>query len=56
MDGTYCSKSSKCPKTYCPRHLGTFNAIYISLAEFNCEEVLNEQTTNNTNKETEYGC
>ena len=42
MDGTYCSKSNNCPKTYCPRHLGSFNALYISLAEFNCEEELNE--------------
>ena len=42
MDGTYCSKSSNCKKTNCPRHLGKFNGLYISLAEFDCEEVLNE--------------
>ena len=42
MDKTYCSKSSNCQKTFCPKHLKGFNGLYISLAEFNCEEVLNE--------------
>ena len=43
MDKTYCVKSEHCSKLYCPRHLGSFNGLYVSLAEFNCEEVLNEQ-------------
>lgn len=43
MDKTFCSKSKNCSKTYCPKHLGTFNGLYISLAEFNCEEILNEK-------------
>ena len=42
MDKTYCAKSSKCQKTYCPFHLKNHNGLYISLAEFDCEEVLNE--------------
>lgn len=42
MDKTFCSKSSKCKKTYCPFHLKNHNGLYISLAEFNCEEELNE--------------
>ena len=46
MTKTYCSKSSKCSKTYCPRHLKGFNGLYISLAEFDCEVVLNELQTN----------
>ena len=39
-DYTYCSKSERCPKTYCPRHLNGFNGQYINLAEFDCEEEL----------------
>lgn len=42
MDKTFCSKSKDCKKTNCPKHLKGFNGLYISLAEFNCEEVLNE--------------
>lgn len=42
MDKTFCSKSKDCSKVYCPKHLKGFNGLYISLAEFNCEEVLNE--------------
>ena len=42
MDETYCIKSKDCQKTYCPRHLKGFNGIYISLAEFNCEEELKD--------------
>ena len=49
MNNTYCSKSNKCDKTHCPRHLGTFNGLYISLAEFDCEEVLGEKTDDRTN-------
>lgn len=58
MDGTYCSKSvnRQCIHTHCPRNLNGFYGMYVRLKEFNCEEVLNEQTANNTNKETEHGC
>ena len=51
MDKTYCIKSKDCQKTYCPRHLNGFNGIYISLAEFNCEEELkyNNVHTNDIN-------
>lgn len=42
MDKTYCLNSKNCDKTYCPRHLGKFNGLYVSLAEFNCEEELGE--------------
>lgn len=51
MDKTYCIKSKDCKKTYCPRHLNGFNGLYISLAEFNCEEELkgNNVYTKDTN-------
>ena len=42
MDKTFCSKSKDCSKVYCPKHLRGFNGLYVSLAEFNCEEALNE--------------
>ena len=44
MDKTYCSKSvdKKCKNIKCPRNLNGFFGMYISLAEFNCEEVLDE--------------
>ena len=44
MDKTYCSKSvdKKCKNKKCPRNLNGFFGMYISLAEFNCEEELNE--------------
>lgn len=42
MNKTYCSKSidKKCKYTECRRNLNGFNGLYISLAEFNCEEEL----------------
>ena len=46
MNKTFCSKSSSCKRTSCPRHLKGFNGLYISLAEFDCEVVLNELQTN----------
>lgn len=46
MNKTFCSKSSNCKRTSCPRHLNGFNGLYISLAEFDCEEVLNALQTN----------
>lgn len=46
MNNTYCAKSHDCKNTNCPRHLKGFNGLYISLAEFDCEEVLNELQTN----------
>jgi len=46
MNNTYCAKSYDCKKTSCPRHLKGFNGLYISLAEFDCEVVLNELQTN----------
>lgn len=42
MDKTYCVKSKDCKNIDCLKHLKGFNGLYISLAEFNCEEVLNE--------------
>lgn len=52
MDKTYCSKSvdKKCKNTKCHRNLNGFYGLYISLAEFDCEEELNEidRTTNTT--------
>ena len=51
-DKTYCAKSHDCKDTNCPRHLNGFNALYISLAEFDCrkeamasklEELINEE-------------
>lgn len=42
MDKTFCSKSKDCKNTSCDKHLKGFNGLYISLAEFNCEDVLNE--------------
>lgn len=54
MDKTYCSKSKDCKNTSCSKHLKGFNGLYISLAEFNCEVILDEKrnireskTTNN---------
>ena len=38
MDKTYCKHSDKCALRDCPRHLKGFNAMYISLAEFDCEK------------------
>ena len=52
MDKTFCSKSKDCSKTYCPKHLGTFNGLYISLAEFNCEDILDEKTNIGKNETT----
>ena len=52
MDKTFCSKSKDCKKTNCPRHLKGFNGLYISLAEFNCEEVLNEKQIDTRATET----
>lgn len=46
MDKTFCAKSKDCQKTYCPKHLKGFNGLYISLAEFNCEEVLKKIQNN----------
>lgn len=39
-DNTYCAKSNDCKNTDCPRHLNGFNGVYVSLAEFDCEEEL----------------
>lgn len=50
MDKTFCAKSKDCKKTNCPKHLKGFNGLYISLAEFNCEEVLNEIQNRTTRK------
>ena len=53
MDKTYCTKSvdKKCKNTECPRNLNGFNGLYISLAEFNCEEELNEVQDRSTRKD-----
>ena len=42
MDKTYCVKSHDCKNTDCPKHLNGFNGQYISLAEFECDEVRKE--------------
>ena len=52
MDKTYCSKSKDCKNTSCPKHLKGFNGLYISLAEFNCEDILNEKTNIGKNEAT----
>ena len=52
MDKTFCAKSKDCFKIYCPKHLKGFNGLYISLAEFNCEEVLNEIRDEKTRENT----
>jgi len=42
VDKTFCAKSKDCKNVDCPKHLKGFNGLYIILAEFNCEEELNE--------------
>lgn len=51
MDKTFCAKSKDCKKTNCPKHLNGFNGIYISLAEFDCKEELNEIQDRSTRKD-----
>lgn len=47
-DKTYCVKSvdNKCKHTECPRNLNGFYGLYVSLAEFDCEEELGEKDDN----------
>lgn len=45
-DNTYCAKSHDCKHTDCPKHLNGFNALYVSLAEFDCEEELKRSENN----------
>ena len=47
-DSTYCAKSNDCKNTDCPKHLNGFNGVYVSLAEFDCEE-LEENDDNDGN-------
>ena len=49
-DGVYCSKSDKCNKKSCPKHLNGFRALYLRVKEFNCDEYIDTRT-DSTRKE-----
>ena len=43
-DGVYCSKSDKCNKKSCPKHLNGFRALYLRLKEYDCDDTRTDTT------------